>query len=81
MALRNGRLPVVHQQFATVRLLTGVNTQMLLYVRIPLETFAANLATKWPFVRVNTNMGLEAGVQSEPLLADFAFKRPLAGVD
>ena len=26
--------------------------------------------------RVNTKMVLEVGIQSEPLLADFAFKRP-----
>ena len=40
------------------------------------ETLVANVARERPFARVNPKMVIEMRLLGEPLLADFAFKRP-----
>ena len=60
---------------ALVRLLSRRHHLVPLEVAGMIETLATNLARVGLFPRVNTMMVLEVGIQSEPLLADFAFKR------
>ena len=40
-----------------------------------LETLATNATSVRPFARMSSKMGFEVGVLSEPLLANFTFKR------